>query len=55
MAWTASTWFRVVIIVALAGYLVLNAAQGDWMWATVLAVALALNVWSLVRLRAPSQ
>ena len=55
MAWTGSDKFRLVLSVVLAGYLVLNVVQGDWVWVALIAAVLALNVWSLTtNLRAPA-
>ena len=56
MSWTRGNIFRVVISVVLAGYLVLNVMQGDWVWVALIAVVLALNVWSVTTsLRAPTE
>ena len=55
MIWTGGNIFRAVISVVLGGYLVLNAMQGDWVWVAIIAVVIALNVWTLTNsLRAAS-
>ena len=55
MTWTGGNIFRAVLSVVLGGYLVLNAMQGDWVWVVIIAVVIALNVWTLTSsLRDPS-
>jgi ABC-type iron transport system FetAB permease component len=49
MSWTGGEKFRAVLSLVLAGYLVLNVVQGDWVWVALIAGVIALNVWTLTK------